>query len=309
MNRSTNIWSTAVAAAALFALPIAASAQTPPTTQPPTTQPPTTQPQTTQPPTTQPPTTQPPTTAQPPTQAADPASAQPDQTAAKQHLTAARDSLSQLTSLPEAAKLQGESRTQVTQLISNFNELITTQANWRASYDKVNANLTALLGPDSPDPASTAGTAGAVGTSGAAIATGELDPAIRTKLADFRKHLKAFEQAAGGAQPAAASDTMPPANATGSTSNPANPAQATQPPPPASATGAGVTGATGTSGMTPAADQAKAVEQAGHAEADKHLDAISAILEQSKTGALTKAQTTELKKHVAELRKLLQQPK
>jgi hypothetical protein len=276
MNRSTNSWSTAVAAAALFALPVAASAQTPPATQPPA---------------------QPPTTQQPPP--AQPASAQTDQNAAKQHLTAARDSLSQLTSLPEAAKLQGDSRTQVTQLISNFNELITTQANWRASYDKLNANLIALLGPDSPDPASAAGTAGAVGTSGAS--TADIDPAVRAKLAEFRTHLKAFEKAAGGAQPAA-SDTMPPAAATGSTSNPANPAQATQPPPPASATSAGVSGATGTSGTMPAADSNKA-------EADKHLDAISAILDASKTGTLTKAQTTELKKHVAALRKLLQEPK
>jgi len=58
--------------------------------------------------------------------------------------------------------------------------------------------------------------------------------------------------------------------------------------------------------MTPA-DQAKAAEPAGQSEATKHLDAISAILDASKTGALTKAQTTELKKHVAELRQLLQQ--
>ena len=57
--------------------------------------------------------------------------------------------------------------------------------------------------------------------------------------------------------------------------------------------------------MAPA-DQAKATEQVGQSEADKHLDAISAILNESKTGTLTKAQTTELKKHVAELRQLLQ---
>ena len=131
---------------------------------------------------------------------------------------------------------------------------------------------------------------------------------MRAKLVDFRTHLKAFEQAAGGAQPAAASETMPPAAATGSTSNTANPAQATPPPPPASATAAGVTGATGTSGTMPAADQPKASERAGHAEADKHLDAIWAILEQADAGPLTKAQTAELKMHVAEVRKLLKQP-
>ena len=45
-------------------------------------------------------------------------------------------------------------------------------------------------------------------------------------------------------------------------------------------------------------DQAKAAEQVAHAEADKHLDAIDAILDKSKTGTLTKAETSELKKHV-----------
>jgi hypothetical protein len=40
-------------------------------------------------------------------------------------------------------------------------------------------------------------------------------------------------------------------------------------------------------------------------EAQKELDAISAILSESKTGALTKAQTTALKKHVDALRALL----
>ena len=52
---------------------------------------------------------------------------------------------------------------------------------------------------------------------------------------------------------------------------------------------------------------AKAAEPERAADANKHLDAISAILDQSKTGALTKAQTDELKKHVAELRALLNQ--
>src|SRR3990170_3236658 len=50
-----------------------------------------------------------------------------DPEAARSALTAARESLSQLTQLPAAAQLSGEARTQVAQLISNFNELITTQ--------------------------------------------------------------------------------------------------------------------------------------------------------------------------------------
>jgi hypothetical protein len=105
---------------------------------------------------------------------------------------------------------------------------------------------------------------------------------------------------------------MPPAAATGSTANPANPASN----PPAANPGQPPTtaGAIGTSGVTTSptasmntADQARASEQVGHAEADKELDAISSILDKSKTGTLTRAETAELKKHVAELRRLLQQ--
>jgi hypothetical protein len=121
--------------------------------------------------------------------------------AAKQALTAARDTLSQMTQLPAAQQLSGETRTQVAQLISSFNELITTNAEWKASYAKVDANLTALIGAQTTDespatPATgAAGAAGAVGTAG----TTTLDPALKAKLAEFRTHLKAFEKAAGGA--------------------------------------------------------------------------------------------------------------
>jgi hypothetical protein len=124
--------------------------------------------------------------------------AQADADAAHRALTTARDTLSQLTQLPAAAQLTGEARTQVAQLISNFNELITTQSDWKASYAKVNANLTALLGPDSPDAAAAApatATAGAVGTAG----TTELDPALRAKLVELRKTLVEFQKASGGA--------------------------------------------------------------------------------------------------------------
>ena len=301
MYRSTTRWPIAAAAAALLALPGAAAAQSQTTApqqnptqappqqqqdpQQPPTQPPTQQPPTQQPPT-QPPTQQPPTTA--PTQP--PASGQVDAAAAKQHLSAARESLSQLTSLPEASKLQGDSRTQVSELISNFNELITTQDNWRASYDKVDTNLTTLIGPDTTDPSAASGTAGAVGTSGSSAST--LDPAIRAKLVDFRTHLKAFKEAAGGSatEPRSADTTA------------ANPTQPTS------------GGATGTSGVTTSptgsmnpADQARAADQVNRVEADKHLQAISDILDQAKSGALTKEQTTELKKHVDELRKLIGQ--
>jgi hypothetical protein len=131
---------------------------------------------------------------------------------------------------------------------------------------------------------------------------------------DFRTHLKAFKEAAGGASTDARSGdstgAMPPASATGSTANPSNPASnPTAANPAQQPTAAGATGTSGvttspTGSMNPT-DQARASDQVNRVEADKHLQAISDILDNSKTGALTKAQTTELKQHVAELRKLL----
>ena len=178
MHRSPARWIRAFTAAALLTLPASAFAQTPPPATPPAT------------------TTQPQPEAQPPSQ---PQDTKVDAAAAKQHLSDARDTLSQLTSMPEAAKLQGDARTQVSTLISNFNELITTQSDWRAAYAKVDANLSTLLGPDSPDAAPPAsGVSGAVGTSGASPA---LDPAVRAKLVEFRTRLKGFERAAGGDAP------------------------------------------------------------------------------------------------------------
>jgi hypothetical protein len=130
------------------------------------------------------------------------ASQQVDPEAARRHLVAARDSLNQLTQLPAAAQLTGEARAQVTQLISNFNELITTQTDWRASYAKVDANMAALLGPDNTadalPPATSTSTPGAVGTSG--TATMEIDPAVRAKLVEMRRNLNEFEKASGGAE-------------------------------------------------------------------------------------------------------------
>src|SRR6185295_13820121 len=128
MKRSTSGWTTAIAAAAFIGLPAAGFAQSPasPQTQPP--------PTTTQSPAPQ--AEQPPATPQADQPSAAPAG-QVDKDAAKRHLSEARESLSQLAALPEAAKLQGETRTQVSQLISSFNELITTQNDWKAAYQKV----------------------------------------------------------------------------------------------------------------------------------------------------------------------------
>jgi len=213
-------------------------------------------------------------------------SAQPeskvDAAAAKQHLTEARDTLKQLTAMPEAARLQGDARTQVTQLIANFNELITTQTEWRSAYAKVDANLATVLGPETPDAASaSSGVAGAVGTSGTGIA--DLDPAVRGKLAEFRTHLKAFERVAGSGTPSPAPAAAAPA---------------------ATAAAPATTAAAPPATMVPA-DQAKVAEQVKNAEADKHLDAIAAIIDQAQAGALTKEQTAELRKHVDLLRALL----
>jgi hypothetical protein len=143
------------------------------------------------------------------TQATSAATAQVDAEAARRSLTAARDTLSQLTQLPAAAQLSGEARTQVSQLIANFNELITAQSNWRASYAKVAANLDAVLGPDNTDAEATQGApvtataqgappTGTVGTSGSAVAS--LDPAVRAKLIELRRNLSDFEKASGGRQ-------------------------------------------------------------------------------------------------------------
>ena len=152
-----------------------ASPTTPPPTQPAT---PPAAPAPSPQPTTQPPTqpAEPATPAQPlasTTQApTDPAAAQlkPDADGAKRALTAARDSLGEVTKLPAAQQLSGEMRTQLTQLIANFNELITTNTEWKASYAKVDANLTALMGAQTADESTTApaaATAGATGTAGA----------------------------------------------------------------------------------------------------------------------------------------------
>src|SRR5688572_24250021 len=132
MKRSSiTRWATAVAASAVLALPVSAFAQST-GSQPPATG--------TQPPTS---TSQPPATATAPEQ--QPAG-QVDADAAKQHLTAARNSLSEMTQLPAASQLTGDARTQVSQLITNFNELITTKTDWRASFAKVETNLNALIG-------------------------------------------------------------------------------------------------------------------------------------------------------------------
>lgn len=222
--------------------------------------------------------------------AASAATTQKVEEASRRHLTEAKATLTALTQLPAAGQLTGDARTQVSQLISNFNELITTQTDWRAAYAKVAANLTALLGPDTgttQPPSAAPATAGATGTTGTAPA---MDPAVRAKLLEMRKNLADFERVAGGgaASPSISAPAAPPA----ATAPTATTAMATTP-------------ATATPTDTAAAP-------AAHAGAMSHIAAIEAMLKRSDdSGGLTldKAQADMLRTHLAELRKLLEQVK
>jgi hypothetical protein len=265
-----------------------------------------------------------------------PAAGQANEAAAKQHLTEARDSLAALTKMPEASKLQGDARSNVSQLISDFNELITTQLNWRDSDQKVEADVTKLLGSENGDanpaapsaPAAAAGTMGsasgtATGTTGSATpppaaagqqpsgaaANAQLDPAIRAKLVEFRSHLKDFEQAAGGSSasstsPAAPSSAPAAASAASSAMNPAvstgstsNPAN----PAASSATSsaAGTAGATGTTGA--AAPQPTGTTGTTPAPASAASEASAT------TNSL--ANRTEIQRHLDAIQSLLTQAK
>lgn len=285
MKRSIARWTTALAATALLALPAASVAQTP-AGQPPTSQPP----------------AQPPTSTQPPEQ-------QPgtvDADAAKQHLTAARNSLSEMTQLPAAQQLAGEARTQVSELITNFNELITTKGEWRTSYAKVESSLNALLGSSTTDEstARTSGTAGAVGTSG----TITLDPEVRSKLVEVRTHLEKFENAAGAA---AMSPSAPPSGTAATTTPPAQTAQS----------------GTAQTGMTHTGQEAQS-QPIDREQVLQHVRAIEAILNVQAPGTagttgttttepptgtthsgitLSPTQVDQLRTHLSELKRLLEQ--
>jgi len=150
-----------------------------------------------------------------------------DQEAVRQHLSAAREALAQLTKLPAASQLQGDQRQQVAQLIQDFNSFATASTDWRTKYDTVDHELDQVLGAGgsasasgaasgtgtasgatsgtasasgatTPDAAagSNNGTSGAVGTSGSGAA-GALDPTIIEKLREVRTHLDGFEEASG----------------------------------------------------------------------------------------------------------------
>ena len=140
-----------------------------------------------------------------------------DQEAVRQHLTAAREALAELTKLPAASQLQGEQRQQVAQFISDFNAFATATTDWRPKYDTIDRELDQILGVDAAGSASGAasGSAPAAGASGSqrvdehdggcvdrgadrlvwrgrhggSAAGGALDPTIVAKLREVRTHL------------------------------------------------------------------------------------------------------------------------
>jgi len=216
----------------------------------------------------------------------------------KLHLTAAREALAQMTRLPAAAEITGESRTQVSQLISDFNEMIATDAGWRASLKKVKANLQTILAePGQPRPADApAADPDVVGTSGER----NLDAEIRAKLVEFRTHLRAFEEAATTGNRAVGTASTTEAEPMNSPSTPESKDAAAREPAADAATIAddrraaaaddpqhrmpGASGATTYAG--PPTDQdaaadgsARAVDAApAHQDALRHVQAIEAIL-------------------------------
>jgi hypothetical protein len=228
------------------------------------------------------------------TSQATPQATSPGEDVARTHLTAARNALSQLTQLPAATQLTGDARAQVSQLINNFNELITTKAEWRGAYAKVEANLTALLGAQTTDEsvARASGVAGAVGTTGTVSG---IDPAIRAKLMEFRDHLDKFEAAAGGpaaaeapaAAAAPAASANPPAATASSTTTSAAPPAAAPPtaapaaaaPPPTAPPAAAAPRAAAPAQPAAAAAQNDQPVQVDPEEAVRHIEAIEVILD------------------------------
>ncbi len=111
------------------------------------------------------------------------------------HLTAARQSLADMTKLPAAAHLEGQARNEVNELISSFNALISsTGPEWRQAYDRVQSSLASLLGPENGAPGQPG--QGAVGTSGTTPSP-SIDPSITAKLNEVRQHVDQFGQTVG----------------------------------------------------------------------------------------------------------------
>lgn len=242
----------------------------------------------------------------------------------RRHLTAARNTLSQVTQLPAAAQLSGDTRTQVSQVITSFNGLITANTAWRGSLDKVKSALERLLSEEPGAAGARAETAEPVGTTGAT----PLDPQIREKLIEFRTHLEAFEKAASSAAEAAGSATAIEAPGVAARASETDPATASG----STSTGSEIGGMPGPSA---AASATRTPSPAGIAsipdEALRHIEAIEAILgrhtqadaagttgttgtppdrgataAQGSSPALDDAHVDEIRRHLNELRSLIE---
>jgi hypothetical protein len=246
---------------------------------------------------------------QPPQQQT-PAADTTQQDQARSHLAEARRVLSEVTTMPQAAQLQGEARTQVSQLITNFNALITAQSNWREKYASVEQNLNTLLGAGADTAVTgttgtTTTTTGTAGTTGSTATTTTskavtVDPAIKTKLEEFKRHLTAFHAAAGGPPPASSEPASPTSSSTTSTTTtttttptPEPPSTPAQPP----ATTPSTTPATPPSTTAPATEPS-----ADEDDVARQIDAIEKSLSEASCDpakmAAIRAQLTELRQAV-----------
>ena len=127
------------------------------------------------------------------------ASAQPNQEAIKQTLSAAQASLSEMLKLHAAANLQGDVRTQVSGFIGEFNAFATLpKGEWKAKYQIASASLDKMLAAAAaappPPPAPAAGTPAAAPDPNA---PGVWEPSVVEKLKEVRTHLNGFENATG----------------------------------------------------------------------------------------------------------------
>jgi hypothetical protein len=242
---------------------------------------------------------------------------------AKRHLTAARNALSEMTQLPAASQLSGLSRTRVQELIVNFNELLTKTADWRPSYEKVEASLASLLEGDEPAPDAVAPTGAAATSGGEAVGTSgttqAIDPGIRAKLVEFGTHLVQYETVVGGASPDAGAppESAPPTEPTA----PASPAATPDPDPtPESPAPPGDQGTTADAGEllrhieaievilgAQAAAQAAATSAAGGAVTTAPTPSGSTKTTIAGPGVtLHSAQIAQLKTHLADMRRLIE---
>ena len=126
------------------------------------------------------------------------ASAQPNQEAIKQTLSAAQASLSEMLKLPAAATLQGDVRTQVSAFIGEFNAFATLpKGEWKAKYQIASASLDKMLAAAAAAPPPPAPAPGAPAAAPDPNAPGVWEPTVVEKLKEVRTHLNGFEKATG----------------------------------------------------------------------------------------------------------------